>query len=53
MEGDFILIDSPVGPYSSADDIKAWILELENMAPSPQVDEAITEAKEWLLNVSG
>jgi hypothetical protein len=44
----YILIDPPVGPYSSDKAIKEWITELEMYPDRPEVQEAIREAREWL-----
>jgi hypothetical protein len=47
-----MLIDPPVGPYSSADDIRAWLEELADAKQFPPDDEsvkrAVAEAKGWL-----
>ena len=43
-----ILIDPPVGPYSTCDEIRAWIRELEAMPRIPYVPEALEEARDWL-----
>jgi hypothetical protein len=44
-----MIIDPPVGPYSDAGDIRAWLAELADM---PQDDEsvirAIADAQRWL-----
>ena len=47
-EVQFILIDSPVGPYSQEDEIIAWLAELRKMPDLPEVKQAINEAKSWL-----
>lgn len=44
----YILIDPPVGPYSTEEAIKKWIRELETYPDRPEVRRAIQEAKEWL-----
>ena len=43
-----MIIDPPVGPYSSVHDIQNWLDELTTYDPHPQVDEAIDEAQGWL-----
>lgn len=43
-----MIIDPPVGPYSSAQDVQAWLDELATYDPHHQVDEAIAEARRWL-----
>jgi len=50
MDGAYVLIDSPVGPFSHIAEIEAWINELKEMPKNPQVDEAIAVANEWLEN---
>lgn len=47
-EAGYMLIDPPVGPYSSEKAIKEWIRELETYPDRPEAQEAILEAKEWL-----
>ncbi|HFD81060.1 MAG TPA: hypothetical protein ENK05_11830 [Gammaproteobacteria bacterium] len=42
------IIDPPVGPYDTPEKIEDWIAELHEMEPSPDVDDAIREAEEWL-----
>lgn len=46
----FILIDSPITPYSSEEDILVWINELENHPnrERPEVQEEIKIAKHIL-----
>ena len=44
----FILIDSPVTPYSSEEDILAWIEELKTYPDRPEVREAILQAQEYI-----
>lgn len=43
-----ILIDSPITPYSKIPEIEAWIAELKEMEPSPEVEEALREAMDTL-----
>jgi|GEM_PF-3403504 len=50
MEDDYFLIDSPVGPFSPVNEIEAWIVELKDMQKNQQVDDAIAEAEDWILN---
>jgi len=46
----YILIDSPITPYSQEDDIRAWINKLETHANKerPEVQEEIEIAKNHL-----
>lgn len=44
------IIDPPVTPYSSPEEIKAWIKELETMERTEQVKKAIAQADIWLKN---
>jgi hypothetical protein len=46
-----IMVDAPVGPYSSPDEIRQWIRELESMPQIPYVPEALEEARGWLRTV--
>lgn len=48
-----MFIDPPVGPYHSAEKIRAWIRELEQLREakpeaSEQIDRSIAEARAWL-----
>ena len=53
-----LLIDPPVGPFSSPAELEAWLKELREMrtryADDPQAIEAIADAEaqanEWLLD---
>lgn len=45
---DFDIIDPPVTPYSSEDEIKAWIKDLEKRESTQSVNDAIEQAKDWL-----
>jgi len=45
---DYILIDAPITPYSSKEEIEAWIKELQDMEQTPEVIAAIEDAKELL-----
>jgi len=47
-EMDYILIDAPITPYSSKEEIEAWIKELQDMEQTPEVIAAIEDAKELL-----
>ncbi len=47
---DFILIDPPVGPYSSIKDLESWLAELRGMRESPEVRDAIDQAESWLAD---
>ena len=43
-----MIIDPPVGMYSSEVSIQAWIEELKTWESTPDVKDAINEAEEWL-----
>ena len=45
---ELILIDPPVSPYSTKEEILAWIEELKAMPQLSYVPESIAEAQEWL-----
>jgi len=45
------LIDPPVGPFSTASDIEAWIETLRKMPASPEVHKAIERASSNLKRV--
>lgn len=44
------IIDPPVTPYSSAEDIRAWISELESMPDSEAKTDALRLARLWLVS---
>lgn len=44
----YILIDSPVTPYSSEEDILTWIKKLKIYPDRPEVREAISQAQEHI-----
>jgi hypothetical protein len=44
----YILIDPPVGSFSSKAEIHAWIAKLETMPANPEVLAAIVQAKKLL-----
>ena len=44
----YTLIDPPVGPYHTPEEIEAWLEELRQMPASSEAAEAIEEAKGWL-----
>jgi hypothetical protein len=44
----YILIDPPVSVYSPAEEILAWIKELEQLPDRPEVRSAMTEALKML-----
>jgi len=48
MTTDFTIIDPPVSPHSSVEEINTWITELKNRESTDNVVEAIEQAKEWL-----
>lgn len=43
------LIDPPVGPYSTPEELRAWIDELFRMEKSPELMKALEEAHGWLF----
>lgn len=49
-ENQHTLVDPPVGPYSSAEELSAWLEELRNYEPDDNVRQAIDQAKRWLAN---
>lgn len=44
----YVLIDPPVGHYSTSDEIQQWIDQLNSMPQSDQRDSALEEAKQLL-----
>ena len=44
----YILIDPPVTPHSSEEDILAWIKKLKTYPDRPEVREAISQAQEYI-----
>lgn len=42
------IIDPPVSAYSSPKEIQAWLDELRQMETTPDVQDAIEQAQEWL-----
>lgn len=42
------IIDPPVGPYSTAAELRDWEAELLAMAPSDAVSEALAQVRRWL-----
>jgi hypothetical protein len=46
----YVLIDPPVGHYSTADEIQAWIDELNAMPASDQRDVALSDAQQLLAD---
>jgi hypothetical protein len=46
----YVLIDPPVGHYSTPDEIQAWIDELNSMPQSDQRDLALEDAKQLLAD---
>lgn len=44
----YVLTDPPESPYSSLDEIRQWIRELELMSPAPAVTEALEQARSLL-----
>jgi len=47
----YILIDSPVGPYSSEEEIISWIEKLKTYPDRPEVRDSIEEAKDMLNRI--
>lgn len=43
-----MIIDPPVTPYSSPDEIRGWLKELREMRRDESVIAAIREAEEWI-----
>jgi len=43
-----MIIDPPVGPYSTVEEINGWLDELATYESHPEVDAAIKEAEDWL-----
>jgi len=51
-----IIIDPPVGPYHSIEDLSGWVDDLEEMRVRheddedalPAIDRALVEARAWL-----
>lgn len=43
-----LIIDPPVGPYHTRDEIQAWIDKLRGMNPSPEVSIEIARAEHWI-----
>lgn len=46
-----MIIDPPVGPFSSVQDLEDWLTELDEMPGAPEVIEAMEQAEGWLANV--
>jgi hypothetical protein len=44
----YTLIDTPVTPFHPVADIEAWLADLRAMPESPERDDAIEEAEDWL-----
>lgn len=44
----YILIDPPVGPFSSEEEILVWIEELKTLPNRPEVKQAIEEAYSYI-----
>lgn len=44
----YILLDSPVTPFSSEKDILAWIDHLKTLPDLPEVRLAISQAKDYI-----
>ena len=47
----YVLIDSPLTPYSTPDEINSWLDELSAMPVSEEVNMAIEKAKSLLNDV--
>lgn len=43
-----IIIDPPVGPYSSIEELEVWLDELHEMPASDDMRHAIEQAESWL-----
>ncbi len=48
MDQDNTKLLPPVGPYSPPDAIRDWVLQLQSMAGSADVQPLINEANRWL-----
>lgn len=46
----YVLIDPPVGHYSTPDEIQVWIDELNSMPQSDQGDLALEDAQQLLAD---
>ena len=44
----YTLIDPPVGPYSTPDEIRRWIDELESMPWVEGLSQPLEQARNWL-----
>lgn len=44
----FTLIDPPACPYSSIEELQAWLDQLTTLEPTEEVREAIVQAERWL-----
>ena len=47
-----MIIDPPVSAYSPPAAIEAWLDELREMEPAPEVQDAIRQAEEWLRDAN-
>ena len=48
-----MIIDPPVGPYSTSEDIQAWLNELKTYPDNPEVTKARRDAEQWLKGGKG
>jgi len=46
------VIDAPVSPYSSEEEIGVWIKELESREQTDSVKAALSEARNWLAAIA-
>lgn len=47
-EDDTYLIDPPVGPFSSLEDLRRWRQELRQMPDSDAREEALRQIDDWI-----
>jgi hypothetical protein len=43
-----MLIDPPVSPFSTHEEIEKWLAQLRSMKQTPEVKYAIKQAQTWL-----
>lgn len=48
----YILIDPPVSPFSSVDELSSWLEELKKLEDTAEVREAIQQAERWIQQAS-
>ena len=45
----YTLIDPPVTPFHTPEQIEAWLTRLRDMPESPERDQSIQQAERWLV----